>query len=140
VDAVVARSISDCVTLTRPELVDEPAVLRRRDGTSVYIAAGSTRNTSAEVLDAEQTILDAAARRDGRTIARFHIDSVVAEAAGQGVPLNPGQVALVRELASSGARVQLALAPAGTGKTTAMRVLSAAWQSDGGTVIGLGRV
>lgn len=40
-------------------------------------------------------------------------------------------------MATSGARVQLAIAPAGTGKTTAMRALAAAWDADGGTVIGL---
>ena len=40
-------------------------------------------------------------------------------------------------MATSGARVQLALAPAGTGKTTAMAVLAAAWRHAGGTVIGL---
>ena len=59
------------------------------------------------------------------------------ESTANGVELNPGQVQLVRELATSGARVQLALAPAGTGKTTAMRVLSRAWTGDGGTVVGL---
>jgi len=53
------------------------------------------------------------------------------------VALNPGQAALVRELATSGSRLQLALAPAGTGKTTAMAVLARAWTGDGGTVIGL---
>ena len=40
-------------------------------------------------------------------------------------------------MATSGARVQLALAPAGTGKTTAMAALAAAWRNSGGTVIGL---
>ena len=40
-------------------------------------------------------------------------------------------------MATSGARVQLALAPAGTGKTTAMAALAAAWANSGGTVIGL---
>src|SRR5262249_7714636 len=45
--------------------------------------------------------------------------------------------ALVRQAATSGARVQPALAPAGTGKTTAMAVLTAAWRQAGGTVIGL---
>ena len=35
------------------------------------------------------------------------------------------------------ARVQLALAPAGTGKTAALRVLAAAWTASGGAVIGL---
>jgi hypothetical protein len=43
----------------------------------------------------------------------------------------------VREMATSGRDVQLALAPAGTGKTTAMQVLTRAWQDSGGTVIGL---
>ena len=54
-----------------------------------------------------------------------------------GVQLNDGQVALVREAATSGARVQLALAPAGTGKTTAMAVLAAAWRNVRRHVIGL---
>ena len=40
-------------------------------------------------------------------------------------------------MATSGRAVQLALAPAGTGKTTAMQVLTRAWQDSGGTVIGL---
>ena len=35
------------------------------------------------------------------------------------------------------ARLQLAIAPAGTGKTTAMRALATAWRHGGGTVIGL---
>ena len=43
----------------------------------------------------------------------------------------------MRELATSGARLQLALAPAGTGKTTALRVLARAWTDAGGTVLGL---
>ena len=38
----------------------------------------------------------------------------------------------------SGARTQLASAPAGAGKTTAMRALTLAWAQDGGQVIGLG--
>ena len=44
---------------------------------------------------------------------------------------------MVRDMATSGARLQLALAPAGTGKTTAMAALAAAWRNSGGTVIGL---
>ena len=59
------------------------------------------------------------------------------ESVANGVELNPGQARLVRELATSGGRLQLALAPAGTGKTTAMRVLARAWTADGGHVVGL---
>ena len=59
------------------------------------------------------------------------------EASANGVALNAGQAALVRQMATSGARLQLAIAPAGTGKTTAMQTLAAAWTEAGGTVIGL---
>ena len=71
------------------------------------------------------------------------VDIALLEAHANGVHLNPGQSQLVRELAGSGARVQLALAPAGTGKTTALRILSRAWQTpsaetgDAATVLGL---
>jgi hypothetical protein len=44
---------------------------------------------------------------------------------------------LVRRMCTSGARLQLAIAPAGAGKTTAMRALTLAWTDDGGQVIGL---
>ena len=40
-------------------------------------------------------------------------------------------------MATSGARLQLAIAPAGSGKTTAMRALASAWTDGGGTVVGL---
>jgi ATP-dependent exoDNAse (exonuclease V) alpha subunit len=40
-------------------------------------------------------------------------------------------------MCTSGARLQLAIAPAGAGKTTAMRTLASAWTQDGGQVIGL---
>jgi hypothetical protein len=40
-------------------------------------------------------------------------------------------------MASSGTRLQLAIAPAGAGKTTALRVLTQAWLEGGGEVLGL---
>jgi AAA domain len=40
-------------------------------------------------------------------------------------------------MCTSGARLQLAIAPAGTGKTTAMRALTLAWTQHGGQVLGL---
>jgi len=43
----------------------------------------------------------------------------------------------VREMATSGARLQLAIAPEGSGKATAMAALARAWTDGGGTVIGL---
>jgi ATP-dependent exoDNAse (exonuclease V) alpha subunit len=40
-------------------------------------------------------------------------------------------------MCTSGARLQLAVAPAGAGKTTAMRALTLAWTQDGGQMLGL---
>ncbi|OBK59449.1 exonuclease V subunit alpha [Mycobacterium gordonae] len=117
---------------------NEPAALRRADGSSVYTRHDSTLYTSAAILAAERRILAAAARVDGRVVDAGSIGLALLEGpANNGLSLNDGQIALVREMATSGARVQLALAPAGTGKTTAMAVLAAAWRTSGGTVIGL---
>jgi hypothetical protein len=53
------------------------------------------------------------------------------------VRLNKAQETLVHAMATSGARVQLALAPAGSGKTTAMQVLANVWAEGGCNVLGL---
>jgi len=111
----------------------EPAALKRSDGTSVYTVAGSTLFTSPQVLAAEQRVLAAAGRLDGRTLTAAQVDVALVESAANGTELNPGQAALVRALATSPARVQLALAPAGTGKTTATRVLTRAWTTSTST-------
>ncbi|TYP87414.1 MobF family relaxase [Blastococcus xanthinilyticus] len=137
IDAVVDRALFLSTPLSSREPVAEPAALRRSDGSSVYTVAGSTLYTSTAILTAERDILAAAGRRDGRVVPAAAVDIALLEATANRVELNPGQVQLVRELATSGARVQLALAPAGTGKTTALRALSAAWRAGGGNVVGL---
>jgi hypothetical protein len=55
----------------------------------------------------------------------------------EGVRLNRGQEVLVTAMATSGARVQLALTPAGSGKTIAMQVLASVWTEGGCNVLGL---
>src|SRR5215218_6609658 len=57
--------------------------------------------------------------------------------AANGSVLDAGQASLVRQMCTSGVRLQLAIAPAGAGKTTAMRALALAWTQDGGHLIGL---
>ncbi|WP_299960521.1 MobF family relaxase [uncultured Modestobacter sp.] len=139
VDAIVAAALSPqlSIRLGAQEAIKQPVALCRTDGTSVFSVAGSARYTSSEIITAERTVLAVAGRRDGRVIPATSVDLALLESAANGAKLNPGQVQLVHELATSGARVQLALAPAGTGKTTALRTLAAAWQSGGGTVVGL---
>ena len=116
-----------------------PGALRRSDGTSVYRVAKGQRYTSPAVLDAEQRLVHAAGRTDGRRITPADVQVAMLEWSANhgGRTLNHGQAAMVTEVATSGRRVHLALAPAGTGKTTVMGVLARAWQGTGGHVVGL---
>ena len=159
VDRVVATAIGEHsigfndpdplthATTAAEQDVTIPAPLQRTehggDGeeiVSVYSLAGARQYTSQAVIDAERRIVESARRTGGRTISEVRVGIAIAEAAANsdtGLQLNAAQQSLVREMATSGRAVQLALAPAGTGKTTAMQVLTRAWQDSGGTVIGL---
>ncbi len=117
--------------------IQEPEVLRRVDGSSVYTVAGADLYTSQRILDAEQRLITTAGRRDGTAVDESAVDLALLEMAANGTALDAGQAALVRQMCTSGARLQLAIAPAGAGKTTAMRALTLAWTQDGGEVIGL---
>jgi conjugative relaxase-like TrwC/TraI family protein len=120
-----------------PDGIEEPGVLRRVDGSSVYAIAGADLYTSQRILDAEQRLVTVAGIRDGTVLDRTIVDLALLEMAANGTALDTGQATLVRQMCTSGARLQLAIAPAGAGKTTAMRALTQAWTEDGGQVIGL---
>jgi conjugative relaxase-like TrwC/TraI family protein len=120
-----------------PDGIEEPGPLRRVDGSSVYTVAGTDRYTSQRILAAEQRLVTVAGIRDGTVIDRTVVDLALLEMAANGTALDTGQASLVRQMCTSGARLQLAIAPAGAGKTTAMRALTRAWTGDGGQVLGL---
>jgi conjugative relaxase-like TrwC/TraI family protein len=119
------------------DTITEPVSLRRADGSSVYTVAGADLFTSTRILAAERRLVATAGRADGRTVDAVAVDLALLEAAANGTALDTGQAALVRSMATSGARLQLAIAPAGAGKTTALRTLAQAWLEDGGQVLGL---
>ncbi|PXX52776.1 conjugative relaxase-like TrwC/TraI family protein [Nocardia tenerifensis] len=142
---LAARVISTALTPPHsiprgtPERVPDAAALTRGDGTSVYTTAGSLLHTSPEIVAAETRLVEASLRTGGRTITAAAVDAALIEYAAnhQGRTLNPAQQALVRDFAGSSARLQLVIAPAGTGKTTAMQTLTRAWTSEGGTVLAM---
>ena len=138
-ERVVDLSLERCsVRLTASgDGISEPASLRRPDGSSVYTVADSAIYTSQQILDAETRLLALAGRRDGMVVGERSISLALLGALANGVELNSGQVDLVRRMASSGDRVQLAIAPAGAGKTTAMSTLASAWREAGGEVLGM---
>ena len=135
VDEVLDRR---SVALVAPrDGIEEPQALRRTDGSSVYTVAGADLYTSQRILDAEQRLVTTAGRRDGTVVDESAVDLALLEIAANGTALDAGQASLVRQMCTSGARLQLAIAPAGAGKTTAMRALTLAWTQDGGQVLGL---
>ena len=135
VDEVLDRR---SIALAAPgDNIKEPNALRRVDGSSVYTVAGADLYTSQRILDAEQRLVATAGRGDGTVVDESAVDLALLEIAANGTALDVGQASLVRQMCSSGARLQLAIAPAGAGKTTAMRALTLAWTQDGGQVLGL---
>ena len=140
VDRIVAHALSPDSSIaiaTTRALPVEPELLRRRDGESVYVQPVATHYTSQRILWAEQRLIDTAGRTGGRTADANSVTFALLQSLANHEPLNTGQQLLVQEMATSGRRLQLAIAPAGTGKTTAMRALAAAWTSSGGNVVGL---
>lgn len=121
---------------TDPAADIAPDVMRRRDGADVHTRHESQLLTTAAVLDAEARIVALAGRTDGIAIDDKHVEIALLESAANGLDLNAGQRSLVRAMATSGAKVQLALAPAGTGKTASMKALTTAWQNAAGRVVG----
>ena len=140
VEQLTTEALSEAVSVpirtTRTQPV-EPDLLLRPDGTPAYQEPSASRYTSMRILRAEARIIDAAGRRGGRIADSNSIQLAILQSMANRQPLNEGQQALVAAMAGSGVRLQLAIAPAGTGKTTAMRTLATAWTNSGGTILGL---
>lgn len=146
-ETVLADALSPArvIAADDPDIADQPvlsrvpAALGRRDGTGMHTVAGTRLYTSADVLAAEKALIALANRPGGHHLPPDTVAKAVGayNEANPDRQLNAGQVAVIEGFATSGMRVQTANAPAGSGKTTAMQVLTDAWRRDGGTVHGL---
>lgn len=142
-DALIAEIVGHAIDGSRsirieaPRAISEPPQLRRLDGESVFVEHGSTLFTSARILDAEHRITAAANLRTLHRVAKAFIENALSAATNSGLTLNREQAAMVRAFCQSGRVVQLGLAPAGAGKTTAMKTVAEAWQASGRSIIAL---
>lgn len=148
-DAVVAAALEPtrCLALGNPDIAGlpqlavTPAVFQRRSGASGFTVADSQYYTSVKALNAEAEMVAMATMAGGRVVDSAVVEAAIArfdaDPANEGRTLKQGQVDTIRAFATSGAWVQMVNAPAGTGKTTTMRVLTQAWLDSGGTVLGL---
>ena len=126
VDRVVQVALSECsLPVEPPEVLEEPAALRRSDGSSVFTQHGASRYTSQAVLDAEARLVAAAATATVVGVDGQSADVTLAEHERHaGCALDPGQRALARAFACDGRLLLAGIGPAGSGKTTAMRALA----------------
>jgi ATP-dependent exoDNAse (exonuclease V) alpha subunit len=134
-DAVLAHSAVVC--LQPPERVEPPPTLVRRDGGSVWDPPQAARYTTREMLAIEARIVHAA--QIGRAagvgvVAAATLDRAIANESTQ---LGTDQHDALRAITSRGRRLDVVIGPAGTGKTTMLRVATRAWSSAGYQVIGL---
>lgn len=118
--------------MTAPDVIDAPAELQRRDGSSVYTQPDRHRWALKATLDQEAWLLDVAGEPTGTTPTRDVIDAAVVFH-----DLGGDQADAVRELLGSQQRIGLLVGPAGAGKTRTLRAVVAARQHDGGDVLGL---
>ncbi|WP_426241342.1 AAA family ATPase [Nocardioides sp. LHG3406-4] len=103
------------------------------DGSSVYTPTHKSRLHISASSSSRSDRLEAASEHGRQVVAPHHLAQAMNRSP---LPLTTSQRLFVTELAS-GRGVQLALAPAGTGKITALAVLTDAWRHAGGTVIDL---
>ncbi|MEU6190781.1 MobF family relaxase [Nocardia sp. NPDC047038] len=136
-----ARSIpmGDPDIADEPELATVPKSLARRDFSSVYTPAGARIYTSTRILAAEDALIALSVEPGARVLESAVVAAAIGDydTANPDRRLNAGQRSVIEGFASSGLRVHTANAPAGTGKTTGMAVLTTAWTRSGGTVLGL---
>lgn len=135
VDAAERHSLR----LTPPELASSPVVFRRGDGTSMFRPKHGAVFSATALLDAEDRMLALGQDTSGPGVDLVVVGRVVRKSLPGGHRLSPDQAAAVATIAVSGQVVDLLVGPAGTGKTTTLGALRAAWerQHGAGSVVGL---
>lgn len=147
-----AHSIADVEALTATVLADAGFVelgtsRDRHTSTGPVNQIGAdhmghaTEYTTVDVVEAEATILGAAAAsRDGQGAVAIHPNVAAAARgvveAGQGYSLSAEQVAVMQRLTTSDRMLDAVVGGPGTGKTTLMRAARAAWEAEGFAVGG----
>ena len=121
VDEVLDRR---SVALAAPaDNIEEPDAFPRVDGSSVYSAAGADLYTSLRILDAERRPVIVAGRRDGRAVDESAVDLAFLEMAAKGTALDAGQASPVRQMWTSGARLQHPALPRYARQTAGVRTI-----------------
>ena len=133
-------AVTQALLITTPNLHHTPRFLLRSDGSSKFEGSGHWLYTSTTLLNAEARLLDAAQRLDATVVASATVAAITERRLpGRAFKLSIDQAHCVEQITTSGRSLDLLVGPAGTGKSTAMAGLRAAWEAEhgAGSVIGL---
>jgi conjugative relaxase-like TrwC/TraI family protein len=133
-------AVAQALLITTPNLHHTPRFLLRSNGTSKFQGSGHWLYTSTTLLDAEARLLDAGQRLDAAVVSSATVAEVTQQLLpGRAFKLSIDQAHCVEQITTSGRALDLLVGPAGTGKSTAMAGLRAAWELEHGpgSVIGL---
>ncbi len=133
-------AVSQALLITTLDLHHTPRFLLRADGTSKFRATGHWIYTTTTLLDAEARLLDAGQRTDAAVVSNSTVANVTEQPLpGKTFALSTDQALAVEKITTSGYALDLLVGPAGTGKSTAMAGLRAAWEAEhgAGSVTGL---
>jgi hypothetical protein len=140
VEHIAELAAARSVLLTPPPRNHTPAPFLRPDGSSRLRPLRHQRFTTELLIDAEARLLAAGRRIDGPTVPV----AVVVEATAKNLPgrahgLSVDQSLAIEKITTSGRPVDVLVGPAGTGKSTTMAGLRAAWETHfgSGSVTGL---
>jgi conjugative relaxase-like TrwC/TraI family protein len=135
VDAAERHSLA----LTPPESAPTPTAFQRADGTSMFRPKHATLFSAETILGAENRLIALAADHSGPSVGMETVGRVVRRTLPGGARLSGEQSRAVEAIACSGRVVDVLIGPAGTGKTTTLAGLRAAWERrhGPGSVVGL---
>lgn len=125
--------------LTPPELVSNPVMFQRDDGTSRFRPKHSTVYSSETLLEAEDRLLQRSRATASPTVALTTVEQMTRRPDADGRMLSDDQAAALASIAVSGRTIDVLVGAAGAGKTTAMNALRRAWEHEHGpgSVVGL---
>ncbi len=133
-------AVGEAIQVTAAELHHTPGRFRRADGTSRMRPKEHQLYTTATLLDAEARLFEVGRKTDGPVTTVGTVARVAdANLPGRDYTMSSDQALAVEKTATSGRRLDVLVGPAGTGKSTTMAGLRAAWEAEHGpgSVVGL---
>lgn len=138
IEGLTAEIMSEVVALGPKEDASHlPDELKLDNGESSFARPGAQTYAAPGHIAAERALREAAVERGAVTFSADEANAALAGLAARGVELADDQAGIVRGMMTSGARIEVLSAPAGTGKSYTLGALNGAWAHTQRRVFGL---